>query len=448
MSASIKNKIYQQLFFSTRLYLLLGGNALLFVTAFFIPALYTVAIFCFFALVLVLLTDFILLFSRSNVMEANRKMSQRFSNGDENIVHTTFTNGYRFVLTYKLIEELPFQWQRDLTYNGKIAGGESKEIEYIVRPVTRGVYSFGNTNIFVQTALGLVTRRFIFDTSQDVKVYPSFLQLRHFELAGYQQNLNEAGSHLRRVTGHSMEFDHIKPYTKGDDVRTLNWKATARTGNLMVNNYLEEKSQQVYSVIDKGRNMKMPFNGMSLLDYAINASLVFSNIAINKGDKAGIVTFTESTTSLLPASNKKVQMSKVLEMLYAQETAWQESDYESLSVQLRSNLSTRSLLMLYTNFESMTSLHRQLPYLRKLAHYHLVLVVFFENTELRQLTTEKATTVEEIYKQTIAQKFVYDKKLIVKELSKYGILSLLSTPEQLTVNVVNKYLELKSRMLI
>ena len=141
-------------------------------------------------------------------------------------------------------------------------------------------------------------------------------------------------------------------------------------------------------------------------------------------------------------------MSKVLEMLYAQETAWQESDYESLSVQLRSNLSTRSLLMLYTNFESMASLQRQLPYIRRLARYHLVLVVFFENTELKQLTTDVAASIEDIYKQTIAQKFAYDKKLFVKELAKYGILSLLSTPEQLTVNVVNKYLELKSRMLI
>jgi uncharacterized protein (DUF58 family) len=96
----------------------------------------------------------------------------------------------------------------------------------------------------------------------------------------------------------------------------------------------------------------------------------------------------------------------------------------------------------------MTSLQRQLPYLRRLARYHLVLVIFFENTELKKLTAGTATTIEEVYKQTIAQKFVYDKKLMVKELSKYGILSLLSAPEQLTVNVVNKYLELKSRMLI
>ena len=204
----------------------------------------------------------------------------------------------------------------------------------------------------------------------------------------------------------------------------------------------------MYSVIDKGRTMKMPFNGLSLLDYAINASLVFSNVAINKGDRAGVITFTENKVETLAASNKRVQVNKILETLYSQETHWQESDYEALSVQLRSNLSTRSLLMLYTNFESMSSLQRQLPYLRRLARYHLLLVVFFENTEIKKVTEMQAHDMEDIYKQTIAQKFAYDKKLIVKELAKYGIMSLLSTPEHLTLNVVNKYLELKSRMLI
>lgn len=141
-------------------------------------------------------------------------------------------------------------------------------------------------------------------------------------------------------------------------------------------------------------------------------------------------------------------MNLLLERLYAQETRWEESDYERLSVSLRSLFSQRSLLILFTNFESMTGLQRQLPYLRKLAKYHLLLVVFFENTELKKFTKDNVHTVEDIYRQVIAQKFAYEKKLMVRELTRYGILSLLTTPEQLTLNVVNKYLELKSRSLI
>jgi len=151
---------------------------------------------------------------------------------------------------------------------------------------------------------------------------------------------------------------------------------------------------------------------------------------------------------ILPASNKKTHLNKILEMLYAQQTQWQESDYERLSISLRSALSQRSLLILFTNFESTTGMRRQLPYLRRLAKYHLVLVVFFENTALKQVTEQEAANVEEIYKQVIAQQFTYEKKLIAKELSQYGIMSLLCTPQQLTIQVINKYLELKARMLI
>jgi uncharacterized protein (DUF58 family) len=260
--------------------------------------------------------------------------------------------------------------------------------------------------------------------------------------------LNELGVHKKRTIGHSMEFDHIKEYARGDDVRMLNWKATARRGNLMVNTYVEERSQQVYCVIDKGRTMKMPFEGLTLLDYAINSTLIFSNVALQKGDKAGLATITAQQVDILPASNKKTQLNKVLEMLYAQDTQWQESDYEKLSISLRSTLSQRSLLILFTNFESTTGLQRQLPYLRKLARYHLLLVVFFENTALKAVTEQRAANVEGIYKQVIAQQFVYEKKLIARELSQYGIMSLLCTPQQLTIQVINKYLELKARMLI
>ncbi|RBL88451.1 DUF58 domain-containing protein [Chitinophaga flava] len=450
MSSSVRNNLYQQLFFTNRLYLGLGVNILLFIIAFFAPGLLNIAILAFGVLLALLLLDMILLVMRPvSILEAKRVASARFSNGDENEVLITCINRYPFPVLVTVVDELPFQFQdRNFSLQAKIAAGAEHVFRYVVRPVERGAYKFGYTNVFMQSALGIVNRRLIFDTEQTVNVYPSFQQLRHHSLYSYMNRLNETGEHKRRVIGHSMEFDHIKPYTKGDDVRMLNWKATARSGNLMVNNYVEEKSQQVYCVIDKGRTMKMPFEGMTLLDYAINASLVFSNVALNKGDKAGLVAFTEQAVEVLPSSNKKVQLNKILESLYAQETKWQESDYEALSVQLRSHLSQRSLLILFTNFESMSSLHRQLPFLRRLAKYHLVLVVFFENTELKKVTELEAQDVEGIYKQTIAQKFAYDKKLIVKELAKYGIMSLLSTPEQLTLNVVNKYLELKARTLI
>jgi uncharacterized protein (DUF58 family) len=245
-----------------------------------------------------------------------------------------------------------------------------------------------------------------------------------------------------------MEFEQIKEYVQGDDVRTINWKATARKGNFMVNQFQDEKSQQVYCLIDKGRNMKMPFEGMTLLDYAINASLVISSIALKKDDKAGLITFSNKIASFLPAEKKQGQINKILQILYKEKTAYLESDSEMLYANIRNRINQRSLLILFTNFETLSSMKRQLPHFRKLAADHLLVVVFFENTELKFLLEKRAGNTEEVYLKTIAEKFEFEKKLIVKELQKYGIHSIFTAPQNLTVNTINKYLEIKARNLI
>jgi uncharacterized protein (DUF58 family) len=446
----MKKTFFHSLFFNTRFYLILGSNTMLFVLAFFFKGLYPVALTIIAALTFLVILDIISLFlAGANPLSVERIMAHRFSNGDDNNIDIKLVNHYRFPVFLTLLDEIPFQFQlRDFTQKISLKPGETKISRYILHPVERGEYAFGNTNVFIRTPLGLAQRRIVPDNAQMVKVYPSFIQLHNYELFSINAKMMEMGVHRKRILGHSMEFDHIKEYVRGDDVRRLNWKATARRGNLMVNNYVEERSQQVYCVIDKGRTMKMPFEGLTLLDYAINASLVFSNIALQKGDKTGLVTLASNQVEVLPASSKKVQLNKILDTLYAQDTRWEESDYEKLSVTLRSVFNQRSLLILFTNFESMSGLQRQLPYLRRLAKYHLLLVVFFENTELKRMSQEEVQSTSDIYRQVIAQKFANERKLMVRELTQYGIMSLLTTPQQLTMNVVNKYLELKARSLI
>jgi uncharacterized protein (DUF58 family) len=260
--------------------------------------------------------------------------------------------------------------------------------------------------------------------------------------------LNEIGIKKIRRIGHSLEFDQVKSYVQGDDYRTVNWKATARKGELMVNSFTDEKAQHVYCVIDKSRIMKMPFEGLSLLDYAINASLVLSNVALLKEDKAGLITIAEKTGSIVPADRKPAQLGKIMSVLYKEKTRYLETNMETLYTSIRSVLKQRSLLVFFTNFESMSALNRQLPFLKRIAKFHLLLIVFFENTELKSLTEEEVKDVEGIYIKTIASKFAYEKKLVVKELAKHGILSILTPPEKLTINVINRYLSIKAQQKI
>ncbi|MEL6976921.1 MAG: DUF58 domain-containing protein, partial [Bacteroidota bacterium] len=276
----------------------------------------------------------------------------------------------------------------------------------------------------------------------------SFLQLRKYDLIAFTNRLHQYGLKKIRRIGHTMEFEQIKEYVQGDDIRNINWKATAKKNHLMVNQYQDEKSQPIYSIIDKGRVMKMPFDALSLLDYAINATLVISNIAIKKQDKAGMLAFSNKVENRVVAERRNSQMSLILETLYNLETNFVESDFSRLYIDIKRNINQRSLLLLYTNFETLDALHRQLGYLQALAKQHLLVVIFFENTELNHFAETHPKNTLQVFEQTIAEKFIYEKKLIVNELNRYGIQTILTKPEDLTVNTINKYLEIKARGLL
>jgi uncharacterized protein (DUF58 family) len=310
------------------------------------------------------------------------------------------------------------------------------------------VYRFGALNVFASTVLRIVSKRYRFDAAREAAVYPSYIQMRKFEFLAINNRLTEFGLKKIRRIGHTMEFEQIKNYVTGDDIRTINWKATAKKGALMVNQYQDEKSQPIYSLIDVGRVMKMPFQGLKLLDYAINSTLAFSNIALLKNDKTGMLTFSKKVENLVPASSKKSNLSVINEVLYKIDTDYLDSDFGYLYGMIKRKINQRSLLILYTNFEHISALKRQLPYLKGISKSHLLLVVFFENTELDQVIQENVEDLQSIYEKTIAMKFAYEKRLIVKDLEKNGIYSILTKPQNLSVNVINKYLEFKSKGLI
>lgn len=134
--------------------------------------------------------------------------------------------------------------------------------------------------------------------------------------------------------------------------------------------------------------------------------------------------------------------------MYNIDTNFMESDFDKLILALKTHVKQRSLILLYTNFETLSSMERQLPYLRKIAKDHLLVTIFFENTELTSLTQKDAQNVSDIYLKTIAEKFSFEKKQIVKSLNRYGIHTIYTPPKELSINAINKYLELKARTLI
>lgn len=442
-------KYISPLFLTTRWNAAIVTCIVLFVCRFFLSWLGVLPYLALLTFVVLFIFDYFLLFSTEKGIFSARSHAERFSNGDENAVRIDIENRYPFDVAAEVIDEIPFQFQRrDVLFKAALKSRQQAVINYELRPVKRGAYQFGSINVFVTTTVGLIKRRYQFQQAVEVPVYPSYFQMRKYQLMAISNRLTEVGVKKVRKLGHSMEFEQVKEYVQGDDYRTLNWRATARKGQLMVNSFTDEKSQQVYCVIDKGRVMKMPFEGMSLLDYAINASLVLANVALLKQDKAGLITFSEQIGAFLTANSRPAQMQAILDVLYKQKTRYLESDFEQLYTAIRRKITQRSLLVLFTNFETLTSMKRHLPYLRKIASHHLLLVVFFQNTELKSVINTPAENVEDVYTKTVAEKFAFEKRLITKELLQYGIISILTTPQDLTVNTINKYLELKSRQVI
>lgn len=438
-------KFLRSVYFHEKVFVALFSIAVIFLFSYWFRQLYPFAWILTVLLITLVLLDALILYAQTGV-KANRELPEKFSNSDENPVLIHVRNLFRFRIYVEIIDELPVQFQkRDFLKKVVLSAKADRQLQYIVRPVTRGEYIFGKLNLFISTPLRMLKKRKIFDEDQKVKVYPSFIQMRQYDFLAIDNRISQPGLKKIRRIGHTQEFEQIKEYIPGDDVRSINWKATAKQANLMVNQFQDEKAQPIYSVIDTGRVMKMPFNGLSLLDYSINSTLAFSNVALQKKDKVGMLTFSNETGNLIPASSKKSNLYPLLESLYSIKTEFLDSDFALLYTWVKRKITHRSLLLVYTNFEHMNGLNRSLLYLKALAKKHVVVLIFFENTELDKILQEEMTIIQGIAHQTIAEEFSLQKRLMVKKLQQSGIQTVLTTPQDLTVNTINKYLEIKAR---
>jgi len=449
ISIKYTTKNLKNLYLSNRFFILFGVVILTFVLAFPLDFLFPVAMTLFVLAVALTVVDIIQLFGKNVKLKIRRRLPKVLSLGDANKVTLEITNESPRPLSLRVIDELPIQFQkRDFSEEVFLTANKQRIFSYELTPLERGEYEFGAVNVFMETKMGLVQRRWRHDYAMSVPVYPSIIQMKQFELRAFDRVTNQQGIKKMRRIGHSYEFEQIKNYVRGDDIRSINWKATGRRGQLMINQYEDERAQQIYCIIDKSRAMKMPFNGLSLMDYAINTSLVISNIALQKFDKAGLITFSDKLGTTIKADRKANHLNKILQSLYRERERPFEANYELLYQSARKLIKGRSLILLYTNFESMYALDRVLPMLRRVNTLHLLVVVFFENTEIKEFSEAEAQDLSEIYTQTVARQFLAEKRAMVQKLKQYGIQAVLTAPEDLSVNTINKYLELKSRGLI
>lgn len=418
----------------------------MYVLAYSLPWMAFIANVVLAALFAVTLLDILLVFSSRKPLEITREINERLNLGDENPVRLKVTNKTPQPISFRLVEGYPVEMQdRSTEYSGILLPGSMKEYRYNFKPGTRGEFEFGDVFVMIRSMFFMASRSMTVPLKQTIHVYPSVVQMKRYELMVFQQQKTSAGIKKIRRLGNNSEFEQIKTYVQGDELKTINWKATSRRYELMVNQYQEEKSQSIYCIIDKSRNMQMEFDGLSLLDYSINSSLVFTNIALRKGDKAGLITYSDKIGTMLAAERSAGQMRRIQESLYNQQTHFKEASFELLYQSIRRSITTRSLLVLFTNFETEFSMRRALPMLRQLNKKHVLVIVFFENSELQELAYRPSRSTQEVYQAAVAERMMSLKSRIARELRQNGIQTVLTLPKDLSINTINKYLELKAK---
>lgn len=327
------------------------------------------------------------------------------------------------------------------------------ELVYHLTPPRRGDYQFGDLNLRWWGVLGLIIRQARFPASAPVKVYPNLLDIRKYELQARKGMLQEIGLRQARMLGSGTEFERLREYQLDDEFRKIDWKATARRGEPVTREFETEKSQTIMCLLDTGRLMRAPVNdvanrsgqALAKIDYSVNAVLMLSYVAGLRGDRVGLLAFADEVSSYLAPRAGRGQFYKMLATLYAVESQPVESDYVRAFSYLGTKHKKRSLVVIFSDIATGIAAETLVKQIAPLAPRHLVLLVAISDPTVASLAQEIPRDSVGVYERAVAEQLVDERSLILEKLRQRGVLTLDVPANQLTVAVVNKYLELKAR---
>lgn len=326
-------------------------------------------------------------------------------------------------------------------------------LTYHVRPPRRGDYAFGDTNLRWTGVLGLVRRQARYPTRAPVKVYPNLLDIRKYELQARKGQLQEIGLRQMRMLGSGTEFERLREYQLDDEFRKIDWKATARRAKPVTREFETEKSQTIMSLLDTGRLMRPPVadpdnpsgQGLAKLDYAVNAVLMLSYVAALRGDRVGMLTFADEVKQYLQPRAGRGQFYRMLATLYAVDTEPVESDYVRAFAYLGAKHKKRSLIVIFSDIATGIAADTLVKQIAPMSPRQLVLLVAIADPTVLQIAQQIPRDSVGVYERAVAEQLVDERTLILEKLRQRGVLTLDVPANQLTVSVVNKYLELKAR---
>ncbi|HEX2949966.1 MAG TPA: DUF58 domain-containing protein [Armatimonadota bacterium] len=422
-------------------WLALGGLCLLAAPVF--SPLFAIAILLDAALAVLLIADASLL-RRAEQLTAHREHEEILSLGVENPVEVVVDNPTRLPFHIALRDAVPDSCEADAALTtGKLDAFGTFRFPYRLTPLERGRQQFGPLTLRTKTILGMLISQRTLVPDGEVKVYPNIRQTGQQQLLSRQLRERQLGVRMMRLRGQGMEFESLRDYLPDDELRKVDWMASARRGNLVTREYDVERSQQIMLVLDLGRPMASHLDYMTKLDHAVNAAVLLTYVSGLSQDRVGVMAFADDIVSYMPPGKGGAQLPHVLEQLYPLQPRQVESNYHQAFAYLANRLRKRSLIIIFTDLIDPDSSKRLVDNLALLHPQHLVLCVALGDYELKDILSGAPPDVSGMYQQAMATAVLEDRNLALSKLHQRGILTVDAAPSDLSVTVVNKYLAIK-----
>lgn len=318
-------------------------------------------------------------------------------------------------------------------------------LTYSVTPPTRGDYRFGDLYLRWESPFGFMRKQHRFEASEDVKVYPNLVDVKKYDLMVRKNRLWELGLRNSRVFGSGTEFERLRDYLPDDEYRRINWKATARRGKPISVEYETERSQNLVVLLDLGRMMRSPVGEVAKVDFAINAVLLLTYVAAQKGDKVGLLAFADDVLHWIPPRGGKGQFQRMLELLYGVESVMVEPDYDLAFSALASRHKKRSLVLAFTDLTGSVTTESLVAQMTRLQKRHMGLLVTLRDPSIQHLSQQEVMNSTSLYEKTVASELLDERRVVLERLGRQGVQTLDVAADELSIAVIQRYLDLKSR---
>lgn len=365
-------------------------------------------------------------------------------------------------------------WIRDGVPNDMVAEPDEFCIElqersrsslsYTLRPQRRGAFLLEDVYIRVRSRWGLWQRMLREPCRSQVNVYPDMKQLEEYALLARTNRLSLMGVRRTRKVGQDNEFERLRDYSRDDNYRHIDWRATARRRKLTVKDFQANQSQRIVFLVDCGRMMTGEAAGVSLLDHALNAMLMLSYVALKKGDQVGLLCFSDRIQTFVPLAGGGGQTNRLLHAAHDRYPEMVESRYDDAFLHLDAHVRKRALVVLITNVIDEVNARQIGRHLRVLAGRHLPLGVLLrdhalfdaiERFEAEGWRPEAGVNVSglqppvsSLFPAAAAADILTWRHRVLADLEMSGVLSMDVFPENLAAPLVNRYLDIKARHLL